>query len=179
VGSNPTLAATDPYWGFAMMQGCSHAGAIADVAPPLDVCEACIEIGGTWVHLRQCLTCGRTLCCNDSPNRHMTAHWGETGHPIMRGASPGEQWTWCFADEAMVRPAAGGWETYDPFVEAGMRVAAEHLWDGGSVDPDEDLVTAHGFPLWNWFAYVRELHGDGELGPADTAAIEALPGWRW
>ncbi len=162
-----------------MHDPCTHADAIQLVEPPLEVCEACIEIGGTWVHLRQCLTCGRTLCCNDSPNRHMTGHYEEIGHPIMRGASPGEQWTWCFADEAMVRAAPAGWETYDPFVDTGITMAKQHLNGGGTADPDEDLVTQFGFPLGDWFAYVRELRRDGELDPADASLIEALPGWHW
>ena len=162
-----------------MHQACRHAASIGEVAAARDVCEACVEIGGTWVHLRQCLVCGRTLCCNDSPNRHMTAHWGETGHAIMRGASPGEQWVWCFEDEAMIRRAADGWETYDPFVEAGLSIAKRHLEGGGGADPDEDLVTPFGFPLGEWFAYVRELHDEGDLDPGDAAAISALPGWHW
>ena len=41
-----------------------------------DVCEDCIIEGTRWVHLRQCLVCGRTLCCDNSPRRHMT---GPTG----------------------------------------------------------------------------------------------------
>ena len=128
---------------------CEHYEPVIRVGPPLDACSDCLEIGGTWVHLRQCLTCGRTLCCNDSPNRHMTGHYEEIGHPIMRGASPGEQWMWCFADEAMVRPAPAGWETYDPFIDAGTVIAQHHLEAGGTADP------------------------------ADAAAIEALPGWHW
>ena len=162
-----------------MPQGCLHADAIADVADPLDVCEACMEIGGTWVHLRQCLTCGRTLCCNDSPNRHMAAHWNDTGHPVMRGASPGEQWIWCFADDAMIRPTTDGWETYDPFLEAGVEIAGPYLRGGGSPDPAEDLMTPHGFPLGDWFAYARDLHESGDLRAADVEALEALPGWHW
>jgi hypothetical protein len=162
-----------------MHEACSHTGTTAAVGSPRDVCEACVEIGGTWVHLRQCLTCGRTLCCNDSPNRHMTAHFHETGHPIMRGAGPGEDWVWCFVDEAMVRPTARGWETYDPFIDSGTVVAKQHLEGGGTADPDADLVTHSGFPLGDWFAYVRELRRDGELDAADASAIEALPGWHW
>ena len=162
-----------------MHEACSHTGATAAVGSPRDVCEACVEIGGTWVHLRQCLTCGRTLCCNDSPNRHMTAHFNESGHPVMRGASSGEEWVWCFVDEAMVRPTARGWETYDPFIDSGTAVAKQHLEAGGTPDPAEDLVTQVGFPLGDWFAYVRELRRDGELDPGDAAAIEALPGWHW
>ena len=109
----------------------------------------------------------------------MTGHYEEIGHPIMRGASPGEQWTWCFADEAMVRAAPAGWETYDPFVDTGITMAKQHLNGGGTADPDEDLVTPFGFPLGDWFAYVRELRRDGELDPADASQIEALPGWHW
>ena len=162
-----------------MHDPCTHADAIQLVDPPLEVCEACIEIGGTWVHLRQCLTCGRTLCCNDSPNRHMTSHYEEIGHPIMRGASPGEQWTWCFVDEAMVRAAPAGWETYDPFLDAGISIARLHLKHGGSPDIDDDFFTPQGFPLGNWFAYVRYLRDEDQLDAQDAAAIEAIPGWRW
>jgi len=162
-----------------MTQGCLHADAIADVSPPLDVCETCIEIGSTWVHLRQCLSCGRTLCCNDSPNRHMTGHWGETGHPLMRGAGPDDDWIWCFPDDAMVRSTPDGWEQYDPFVEGGTRMARAHLDAGGSLDLDPGFVMRHGFPLGQWLAYVHELRETGWLDPRDEAAIEALPGWRW
>jgi hypothetical protein len=165
--------------GEPMHEGCSHTGAINPVAAPRDVCERCVEVGSTWVHLRQCVTCARTLCCNDSPNRHMTAHFGETGHPIMRGADPGDQWTWCFADDAMIRPTAAGWETYDPFVEAGFPMAQRHLEGGGTADPGEDLVTPEGFPLGDWFAYLRELHDAGELDASDATRAQALPGWRW
>ena len=163
-----------------MHEACPHAAdAIADVPPPLEVCEACVEIGSTWVHLRQCRTCGRTLCCNDSPNRHMTAHYGETGHPVMRGAGPGEQWTWCFPDEAMIRDTGDGWETYDPFLDAGMTMAARHLGTNGDPRPAEDYLTRQGFPLGEWFAYVREEHERGDLDPRDVAELEAIPGWTW
>jgi hypothetical protein len=162
-----------------MHEACSHTGATAAVGSPRDVCEACVEIGGSWVHLRQCLTCGRTLCCNDSPNRHMTGHFNEIGHPIMRGAGPGDAWTWCFIDEAMIRPTAHGWETYDPFIDSGTAVAKDYLEGGGTADPDEDLLTPSGFPLGDWFAYVRELRRDGQLDPSDAALIDALPGWHW
>ena len=162
-----------------MRKGCLHATTIADMPPPLDVCETCTEIGGTWVHLRQCLACGRTLCCDDSPNRHMSGHYAEVGHPVMRGADPGDTWTWCFVDEAMVRETPDGWETYDPFVEAGMLVAKQHLEAGRTADPAQDYVTAHGLPLGEWFAYVREAREAGDLDPRDAELIEGLPGWHW
>ena len=74
----------------------------------------------------------------------------------MRGADPGDTWTFCFVDEAMIRETPDGWETYDPFVEAGILVAKQHLEAGRTPDPAPGYVTAHGFPLGEWFAYVRE-----------------------
>ena len=80
---------------------CEHVEADGQLDAPLDICSACVEIGATWVHLRQCLTCGRTSCCNQSPNRHATAHFHETGHPMIRSAQPDEDWQWCFADDRL------------------------------------------------------------------------------
>ena len=93
---------------------CEHVAQIKDVPPPLDVCESCIEIGATWVHLRQCLECGRTGCCDNSPNTHATLHANATGHPMIRSGEPGEDWAWCYPDETVYMPAAdGGWEVYE------------------------------------------------------------------
>jgi uncharacterized UBP type Zn finger protein len=46
-----------------------------------------------------CTACGHIGCCDNSPNRHATAHNRETGHPIIRSAEPGETWFWCYVDE--------------------------------------------------------------------------------
>jgi uncharacterized UBP type Zn finger protein len=67
---------------------CEHVSELSDVAPPRDVSESCVEIGATWVQLRQCLACGRTRCCDNSPNTHATRHWRATGHPMIRTAQP-------------------------------------------------------------------------------------------
>ena len=53
----------------------------------------------SWVHLRMCQTCGHIGCCDNSPGKHATAHCAETGHPIIRSAEPGEDWSWCYVDE--------------------------------------------------------------------------------
>ena len=54
---------------------CSHLNAITKVKHPTRrECEECVKIGASWVHLRTCQTCGVTLCCDDSPNRHATKH---------------------------------------------------------------------------------------------------------
>jgi CPA1 family monovalent cation:H+ antiporter len=31
--------------------------------------------------------------------KHATAHFHETGHPVMRSIEPGEAWRWCYVDE--------------------------------------------------------------------------------
>lgn len=82
-----------------MTQSCEHFQGATRVDPPLAACSSCLEIGGTWVHLRQCLECGRTGCCDQSPNRHATAHHHATGHPMIRSAEPGEAWWWCYPDD--------------------------------------------------------------------------------
>ncbi len=62
-------------------------------------CEDCVREGTSWVHLRSCLSCGHVGCCDSSPQRHASAHHGDTGHPVMGSAEPGESWRWCFVDE--------------------------------------------------------------------------------
>jgi uncharacterized UBP type Zn finger protein len=82
------------------MPSCSHLDSIREFAPPAErVCPDCVAIGGRWVHLRQCRNCGHVGCCDSSPNRHASAHYAGTGHPLMRSLEPGEEWTWCFVDE--------------------------------------------------------------------------------
>jgi uncharacterized UBP type Zn finger protein len=66
-------------------------------------CEDCLAIGGKWLHLRICLECGKVGCCDDSPNRHASAHAHSSGHPIIRSLEPGELWSWCYIDEVMLR----------------------------------------------------------------------------
>jgi len=78
---------------------CSHLDTIADVAPSADGCEDCLAIGSGWVHLRMCMSCGKVGCCDNSPNRHATAHARESGHPIIRSAEPGEAWGYCYPDD--------------------------------------------------------------------------------
>jgi hypothetical protein len=50
-----------------------------------------------------CQQCGHIGCCDNSPNRHATAHHHETGHPLIRSAEPGEDWSWCYVDELFFR----------------------------------------------------------------------------
>ena len=79
---------------------CSHIEALTEIKVGDEgVCEECVKHNGQWVHLRTCQTCGITLCCNDSPMKHMTAHYTETKHPVIASAERGERWLWCYPDE--------------------------------------------------------------------------------
>ena len=85
---------------------CTHLATVRDVAPRTpDGCEECLAIGSDWVHLRLCLGCGHVGCCDQSPNRHATAHFRHTRHPVMRSLEPGEDWGWCYVDELFIEPA--------------------------------------------------------------------------
>jgi uncharacterized UBP type Zn finger protein len=44
-------------------------------------------------------------CCDDSPNRHATHHFEETGHPLIQSFEPGEEWIWCYIDQVVMDPA--------------------------------------------------------------------------
>ncbi|MDB5101457.1 MAG: hypothetical protein JWM80_5878 [Cyanobacteria bacterium RYN_339] len=84
------------------MPECSHLDQVKPVTPSAEGCEDCLKIGGQWVHLRLCLSCGHMGCCDSSPNKHATAHYEATQHPLIRSAEPGEQWAWCYPDELML-----------------------------------------------------------------------------
>jgi uncharacterized UBP type Zn finger protein len=81
---------------------CSHLDQIQDVSPNTRGCEECLKMGGRWVHLRMCLTCGHVGCCDSSPNRHATKHFHSVDHPIIQSIEPGEDWRWCYADDMEV-----------------------------------------------------------------------------
>ena len=82
-------------------QACPHILAIERVTPPKKrECDACVQIGGRWVHLRTCQECGVTLCCDASPNQHASKHAHSTGHPVIASAEPGERWLYCYPDDA-------------------------------------------------------------------------------
>ena len=82
------------------MTSCTHLDHVRVTRLPesVDGCEECLATGGQWLHLRICLECGRVGCCDDSPNRHATKHFGATGHPIIEGYDPPEAWGWCYVD---------------------------------------------------------------------------------
>ena len=81
---------------------CPHIEAISTLKhAKRHVCEECLKTGSRWVHLRTCQTCGVTLCCDSSPNRHASKHALATAHPVVMSAEPGERWLYCYPDEAL------------------------------------------------------------------------------
>jgi len=82
---------------------CEHLNAIEEIKRATRYeCQRCIETGDEWVHLRTCQTCGRTLCCDSSLNRHASRHAQISGHPVIASAEPGERWLYCYPDDMTV-----------------------------------------------------------------------------
>lgn len=85
-----------------LSNSCSHVTADMRhqrIHRPTPGCKECLAIGSTWVHLRVCLGCGHVGCCDDSPNRHATAHYRTTSHPVIASGEPGETWAYCYPDD--------------------------------------------------------------------------------
>jgi hypothetical protein len=80
---------------------CAHLDQIKIRGLPasVDGCEDCLRVGGKWLHLRICLVYGHVGCCDDSPNRHASAHAQTASHPIIRSLEPGEDWSSCYVDQ--------------------------------------------------------------------------------
>lgn len=89
-------------------EACAHATDLRAVAPSAPGCEDCLRIGAKWVHLRICMSCGHVGCCDSSANRHASAHFRETGHPVMRSVEPDEDWGWCYLDHLRMNEAETG-----------------------------------------------------------------------
>ena len=86
-------------------------------------CEDCLAMGGEWLHLRICLECGKVGCCDDSPNRHASAHARSSGHPLIRSLEPGEEWSWCFVDDlSRCRSRRDGRRNAHPAIPVGWLV---------------------------------------------------------
>jgi len=83
---------------------CTHVAELPPEPAPGSTsgCQECLAAGTSWVHLRECLTCGKIGCCDSSPQRHASRHATEVGHPVIRSVEPGEDWRWCFVDQAIV-----------------------------------------------------------------------------
>jgi uncharacterized UBP type Zn finger protein len=88
-----------------MTTGCTHLDQIEEVPATSQGCQECLEMGDEWVHLRLCLSCGHVGCCDSSKNKHASAHFNRTHHPVVRSFQPGEDWMYCYEDQLMMMPA--------------------------------------------------------------------------
>ena len=97
----------------------------------------------------------------------------------MKGVSEGDDWIWCFADDAPIREAGDGWETYDAFAEAGVPVMAAHIAAGASHAAarlhDRRRVPARRLGR----ATCATSTPTTSSIPPTSEAIEAIPGWSW
>ena len=98
-----------PYWilrllftGTLKEKPCAHLALVQHTDPGAHVCADCVALGDTWPALRMCVVCGYIGCCDKSKNKHARKHYLETQHPLMRSIEPGEEWIWCYVDNALL-----------------------------------------------------------------------------
>jgi len=95
---------TDQITASMKIKSCNHLDQITEVTNSnIYECVECVKSGDQWVHLRTCQSCGITLCCDSSPNKHASQHFNETTHSVISSAEPGENWLWCYSDELFKR----------------------------------------------------------------------------
>jgi uncharacterized UBP type Zn finger protein len=86
---------------------CAHLDGLVPVEPTSpEGCEECLAIGQEWVHLRLCMGCGHVGCCDSSVGRHATAHSRATAHPVVQSFERGEDWAFCYPDDAFLEHVA-------------------------------------------------------------------------
>ena len=91
------------------MPDCTHLDQVRVARPDrFEGCEDCLKIGGQWVHLRVWRSCGHVACCDSSSNQHASKQAAASGHAIISSLEPGEDWSWCYADELAVVPPGDG-----------------------------------------------------------------------
>jgi CPA2 family monovalent cation:H+ antiporter-2 len=86
---------------------CPHLDQIRVTETDQRECPECVAAGDDWVQLRLCMVCGVVRCCDDSVNKHATAHFQQTQHPIIQSLEPGDDWRYCYLDRTLVRPPLG------------------------------------------------------------------------
>lgn len=69
---------------------CTHAPATL-AGPRAQACESC----GEQRNLRVCAECGHVGCC-ESLGAHNTAHYRDSGHPVIRSAPVDQGFMWCY-----------------------------------------------------------------------------------
>lgn len=84
-----------------MSRKCKHLRSATAGPMPDGGCGDCLAMGDEWVHLRYCVDCGHTGCCDASNNQHARKHATTSAHPVVRSKEPGEYWAYCFEHDQM------------------------------------------------------------------------------
>jgi diadenylate cyclase len=117
------------------MTTCTHLEQFRIGWPKTQGCEECLQSGEAWLHLRMCLSCGHVGCCDDSKNKHATAHFRSTHHPVIKSLEPHENWRWCYIDELLISDNLGqpSSETSDiaPSARRSLPAAEQGSTNGG------------------------------------------------
>lgn len=85
---------------------CAHLDKVLSqeiLKPKNQECAECAKEGDTWVHLRTCQSCGITLCCDSSKNKHASAHYHKSEHQVIASAEQGERWLFCYQDKLFTK----------------------------------------------------------------------------
>lgn len=127
-----------------MAKKCAHIDQTREATPRTDGCEECLLTGDEWVHLRLCLSCGHVGCCDDSKNKHATAHFDSTRHPIIESLEPGEGWRWCYVDETLIPSEV---DVADVPTEKGGNVMPDLIRSPISSTKDRTLGARQSLPL--------------------------------
>jgi Zn-finger in ubiquitin-hydrolases and other protein len=77
-------------------------GVNPEVPPSGTGCVECLAEDAWWLHLRRCAECGHIGCCDNSVGKHATAHFRDTGHPIIASFEPGETWFYNYVTEDFI-----------------------------------------------------------------------------
>ena len=84
-----------------MSKGCSHLAGIRDVTPSALGCEECLKSGSGGCICGSAAPAAMSAAATILPNKHATAHFHATGHPVIEGYDPPEGWGWCYVDEVL------------------------------------------------------------------------------
>ena len=90
-----------------MTTPCRHLDQIRDVKPNTpDGCEECLAMGGWWVHLRLCLTCGHVGCCDELAEQARDEALSRLEAPDHQEPRARGELEWCYVDEVELEPSA-------------------------------------------------------------------------
>ncbi|HKP53588.1 MAG TPA: ATP-binding protein [Chloroflexia bacterium] len=151
-----------------MPDECTHLGQIREVTPGAEGCEECLQSGDEWVHLRMCLVCGHIGCCDESKNRHATAHFHETTHPVMCSFEPDEDWVWCYEDRIVMFPERSAPQGYDTVATPEFLRRLPLFADLS----EDDLTRIYGMARPAQLAEGQMLMREGEMGDAVYVVLE-------